>query len=47
MTYEIEILLFFFSPYIVVEIIGIIGIVLGAEYYLFVKLIKVEIENKE
>lgn len=32
---------------IILELIGIIGIVLGTEYYLFVKLIKVEIDNKE
>jgi len=47
MTYGIEMLLFLSPPYLIGELITIISLVLLAEYYLFVKVIKkVKIEDK-
>src|SRR3954468_2385165 len=46
MTYGIEMMVFFLSPYPIYELIAIISAVLLAEFYLFKKL-KIEIENNK
>ena len=47
MTYGIEMLLFISLPYVVGELIGISIVVFFAENYLFTKVMKLGIENKE
>ena len=47
MTYGIEMLLFISPPYVVGELIGISIVVFFAENYLFTKVMKLGIENKE
>ncbi|MCE8162920.1 MAG: hypothetical protein I3274_01685 [Candidatus Moeniiplasma glomeromycotorum] len=46
MNYGIEMLLFLTSTYAFLELILIGGVVFSAEYYLFVKVLKVEIKDK-
>lgn len=47
MTCGIGMLIFFLPFYLLWELILIIGLVFLAEYYLFVKLIKIKIENEK